>query len=57
MVTVKTATKSLDHSVLPNVNALEDEFETLWIEINTGTKSKTLFAMPVDILMQMLVSL
>ena len=29
--------KSLDHKIF---NALEDEFETLWIKINTGPKSK-----------------
>ena len=34
--------KSLDHKVLNNLNALEDEFETLWIEINTGPKSKNI---------------
>ena len=28
--------KSLDHKVLNHLNALEDEFETLWIEVNTG---------------------
>ena len=32
--------KSLDHKVLNHLNALEDEFETLWIEINTGPESK-----------------
>ena len=32
--------KSLDHNVLNHLNALEDEFETLWIEINTGPKSE-----------------
>ena len=32
--------KSLDHKVLNHLNALEDEFETLGIEINTGPKSK-----------------
>ena len=34
--------KSLDHKVLNHLNALEDEFETLWIEINTGPKSKNI---------------
>ena len=28
--------------VLNHLNALEDEFETLWIEINTGPKSKNI---------------
>ena len=36
------AKKSLDHKVLHDLNALEDEFETLWIEINTGHKSKNI---------------
>ena len=31
--------KALDHKILHDLNALEDEFETLWVEINTGTKS------------------
>ena len=34
--------KSLDHNVLNHLNALEDEFETLWIEMNTGPKSKNI---------------
>ena len=34
--------KSLDHKVLHDLNALEDKFETLWIEINTGHKSKNI---------------
>ena len=34
--------KSLDHKVLNHLNALEDEIETLWIEINTGRKSKNI---------------
>ena len=34
--------KALDHEVLRDLNALEDEFETLWIEINTGPKSKNI---------------
>ena len=33
---------SLYHKVLNRLNALEDEFETLWIEINTGPKSKNI---------------
>ena len=28
--------KSIYHKVLSHLNALDDEFETLWIEINTG---------------------
>ena len=28
--------KSLDHLILSNLNVLEDEYETLWVEINTG---------------------
>ena len=34
--------KALDHKILHYLNALEDEFETLWVEINTGTKSKNI---------------
>ena len=34
--------KALDHEILHDLNALEDEFETLWVEINTGTKSKNI---------------
>ena len=34
--------KSLDHLVLSNFNALEDEYETLWVEINVGSKSKNI---------------
>ena len=34
--------KSLNHKVLHNLNALENEFETLWIEISTGTKRKNI---------------
>ena len=34
--------KSLDYKVLNHLNASEDEFETLWIEINTGPKSKNI---------------
>ena len=34
--------KALDHKILHDLNALEDKFETLWVEINTGTKVKTL---------------
>ena len=34
--------KSLDHKVLNHLNALDDEFETLWIEINTSPKSKNI---------------
>ena len=36
--------KSLDHNVLNNFNALKDEFETLWTEINTGPRSKNIIA-------------
>ena len=32
--------KSLDHKVLHEFNALEDEFESLWVEITTGPRSK-----------------
>ena len=31
-----------DHKVLNNLNALKDEFETLWIEVNTGPKCKNI---------------
>ena len=34
--------KSLDHKVLHEFNALEDEFEPLWVEINTGPHSKNI---------------
>ena len=34
--------KSLDHSVLSNFNATEDEYEALWVEINTGPKSRNI---------------
>ena len=34
--------KSLDHKVLNHVNALEDEFETLWIEVNTRPKCENI---------------
>ena len=34
--------KSLDHKVLNHLNVLEDEFETLRIEINTGPKCKNI---------------
>ena len=34
--------KALDHKILHDLNALEDKFETLWVEINTGTKSKNI---------------
>ena len=34
--------KSLDHKVLNHLNALEDKFETLWIEVNTGPKCKNI---------------
>ena len=34
--------KSLDHLILSNLNALEDEYETLWVEINTGPQSKNI---------------
>ena len=34
--------KSLDCKVLSDLNALEDEFETLWVEINTGSKCKNI---------------
>ena len=34
--------KSLDHKVLHGFNALEDKFESLWIEINTGPRSKNI---------------
>ena len=34
--------KSLDHKVLNHLNASKEEFETLWIEINTGSKSKNI---------------
>ena len=33
---------SLDHKVLNNFNALEEEFKTLWIEMNTGPRSKNI---------------
>ena len=32
--------KPLYHKVLNHLNVLEDEFETLWIEVNTGPKCK-----------------
>ena len=35
--------KSLDHLILSNLNALEDEYETLWVEMNTGPQSKNIF--------------
>ena len=34
--------KSLDHKVLHHLNALEDEFETLWIELSTGPECKNI---------------
>ena len=34
--------KSLDHKVLNHLNALEDEFETLWIKVNTGPECKNI---------------
>ena len=34
--------KSPDHKVLNHLNALEDEFETLWIEVNAGPKCKNI---------------
>ena len=34
--------KSLDHKVLHEFNALEDEYEPLWVEINTGPRSKNI---------------
>ena len=34
--------KSLDHLILSNLNALEDEYETLWVEINTGPQRKNI---------------
>ena len=34
--------KSLDHKVLNHLNALKDEFETLWIEMSSGPKSKNI---------------
>ena len=34
--------KSLNHKVSNHLNALEDEFDTLWIDINTGPKSKNI---------------
>ena len=34
--------KTLDCKVLSDLNALEDEFETLWVEINTGSKCKNI---------------
>ena len=43
--------KSLYHKVLNHLNTLEDEFETLQIEINTG-----LSVVPIDIVILMLAS-
>ena len=34
--------RSVDYKVLNHLNALEEEFETLWIDINTGPKSKNI---------------
>ena len=34
--------KSFDCKVLSDLNALEDEFETLWVEINTGSECKNI---------------
>ena len=34
--------KALDDKILHDLNALEDELETFWVEINTGTKSKNI---------------
>ena len=34
--------KALYHKILHDLNALEDEFETLWFEIHTCTKSKNI---------------
>ena len=34
--------KSLDHLILSNLNTLEDEYETLWVEINNGPQSKNI---------------
>ena len=51
--------KSLDCKVLNHLNVLEDEFETLWIEINTGPKCKNIIVCCAyrDILTQMLINL
>ena len=34
--------KTLNCKALSDLNALEDEFETLWVEINTGSKCKNI---------------
>ena len=34
--------KKLDHVVREDISALEDEFETLWVEIKTGAKAKNI---------------
>ena len=34
--------KSLDNLILSNLNALEDEYETLWVEITTGPQIKNI---------------
>ena len=34
--------KTLDCKILSDLNSLEDEFETLWVEINTGSKCKNI---------------
>ena len=51
--------KSLDYKVLYNVSALEDEFETVWKEIDAlRQKVKTiLVSVPVNLLTLMPVSL
>ena len=52
--------KTLDCKALSDLNALEDEFETLWVEINTGSieSAKTLlFVVLIDIQILMLASL
>ena len=33
---------ALDHKFLHDLNALEDEFETLWVKINAGIKSRNI---------------
>ena len=39
---VNVCQKSLDHKVLNHLSTLEDQFQSLCIEINTGSKSKTM---------------
>ena len=43
--------KSSDHSVLSNFKATEDEYEALWVEINTGQKVEIVFVVVLIVIL------